>query len=422
MFIPKIIWGIWCDFNKNEDGVLNETLNFFIDRIKQLHPTWQINIITKWNVLLDYVKNENTINELLNNSNISAAHKSDMIRFFLLKNFGGVWLDVSTFLIISLDSLIEQPNTDFICYYANEFDVREWFLKPLSEMYEDVAYSERIKTWVDYEENIISLKNKDINFIPENYFICCSKNHKISTIIYNLLENFWANNLKLIVNKNTLCFYLNKYMIELMEQVFNTNIWEFDLIKKFNVKSFDDRNFRLLSNVLECSYFFNYLQMYIAIENYCMENKPYNTIYNIINEHLPNTQAFKDLCIRNACQNIIISFENNKPNILLLSASYNRAGKWSDKLEERLSWDNTYLGTKLASISNNKQAQQLLRELSQEGFMQFKFSSYTRNSKIIPVLMKWYGNQIGGKRKKKSKKHKKRVTKKRRKTLRHRSF
>lgn len=404
--IPKKIWGLWCNFNEKKDGVINETLNFFISIIKNLHPSWEINIITKWDELINYIKEDAVLSNLLDNNFVGAAHKSDMIRYFFLKKYGGVWIDISTFLVAPLDKLIETSNTDFICYYASSIDVREWLFKPLAEFYESVEYKNRIDKWIITEEEFISLKNKNLDFIPENYFICSSPNHKIITLTYDLLTEFWSNNLQLINSKETLCYYQDAYIVYLIEDIFNTHIMEINLFKRFNNKTFDERNYKLLFNTFDCGYLFNYLQLYIAIESYCELNKPYKLDY-LEKPIEKETNAFKDLCINNWCKDIQISFNNGTPNILLLSAAYNRAAKWSDNLEERLSWDNTYLGNKIKSITSQEQAEQMLKEFEDNGLTQFKFGAYTRNSKIIPNLMKWYKKEQNAGRKKKNKKTKK---------------
>ena len=119
MTIPKIIWAIWCNFDNKTDGILNERLTYFKDRIIQQHPGWTVNIITKWNELLDYIKEDEHLMKIFNNSFISAQHKSDAIRFFLLQKYGGFWIDISTFLLTPLDIYYEkQPNATFITYYT----------------------------------------------------------------------------------------------------------------------------------------------------------------------------------------------------------------------------------------------------------------------------------------------------------------
>ena len=70
----------------------------------------------------------------------------------------------------------------------------------------------------------------------------------------------------------------------------------------------------------------------------------------------------------NNCNNLILKVEDEY--ILLLSASYNRLGKWSNKLEERLSWNNTYLGNKLKLIKDMNTQDAIFNDLINNGFYQ----------------------------------------------------
>ena len=117
MSIPKKIWALWCNFKDKADGVLNPRLTYFKNRIVQQHPGWEINIITSWDQLIEFISDNETLLDLLDNPIVGGAHKSDAIRFYLLNKFGGFWLDISTFLFTSLDIYYEiQPKATFIGY------------------------------------------------------------------------------------------------------------------------------------------------------------------------------------------------------------------------------------------------------------------------------------------------------------------
>ena len=36
MSIPKIIWALWCNFDKKTDGMLTDSIRYFKDRIIKL--------------------------------------------------------------------------------------------------------------------------------------------------------------------------------------------------------------------------------------------------------------------------------------------------------------------------------------------------------------------------------------------------
>ena len=90
--------------------------------------------------------------------------------------------------------------------------------------------------------------------------------------------------------------------------------------------------------------------------------------------------------------------------------------KWGHSIEERISFDNAYIKERLDSINNKNDADQLIIDINEMGIYQIKFSSWTRNSPIIQLLMLKYPNvssTFGGKLKKKyTKKYKNRKYKK----------
>uniref|UniRef100_A0A6C0IGK5 Uncharacterized protein n=1 Tax=viral metagenome TaxID=1070528 RepID=A0A6C0IGK5_9ZZZZ len=92
MSIPKIIWALWCNFDKKTDGLLTDSIRYFKDRIIEQHPEpeWQVNIITNWENLISYISKNEVLMKILNNEFVISAHKSDAIRFFLLSEYGGV--------------------------------------------------------------------------------------------------------------------------------------------------------------------------------------------------------------------------------------------------------------------------------------------------------------------------------------------
>jgi hypothetical protein len=417
MPIPKIIWALWCNFNHKSDGVLSDDLIFFTDRIKTIHPGWDIHIITRWAELMDYIREDDLLTRVVNNTHIGGAHKSDMIRFFLLRNYGGCWIDISTFLVSPLDHLIEQ-NTDFICYYANANDTTDWILKTTSDIYEQFTYTQRTELSNDIKGEFISFKpeNEDFNFIPENYFICASKDHPIIINVYGQLTAFWGGCIDKIHNSNDLCFYQNLNVYQSFSTIFNNNIFDLVLFKNMyeprlndfldfehtnkNIVNPKDSIYQLMKNTFDCGYLFNYLHMYLGIVWYCKKHAPYNVEItsrndeNIatINETHENSKFFNILCSDRLkpCNDLVIHLRG-KPSVTLLSATYNRAGKWSDLMEERLSWNKTFLGEMISNIETPEQATEALHVFDQLGLTQFKFGAWTRDSPVIKKLKKWYG-------------------------------
>jgi hypothetical protein len=420
MSIPKIIWAVWCDFKNKKDGVLNERLTYFKQRIISQHNGWQINIISSWDELIGYVRENKILLELLNNEFVGGAHKSDFIRFFLLNKFGGFWLDISTFLFTSLNIYYTvQPNATFIGYYTPPFMVEEIIFSSLGDMFDNVKYNEIVKKFKSKQTEYIKLNDKydKYPFIPENFFIASVPNHPVTSDIFQQLSDFWSLALPDIISDETLCYEINKLMNVLASEIFDLNTLDFTLINTFNQNTdITDKKFsmKLLDNVWHCGYVFNYLQMYKAIVNYIINSK--NTITQEQNINEFKSEYNQDLCSSdgaiNACQNIVVKEENGN-TLYLLSLSYNRLIKWANTMNERITFDNTYIRKMIDDVNKNiLTKQQLIDNIVSMGIYQIKFSSWTRGSNIIEKFMNMYPvnlTQSGGKYK--SRRNKKGKTK-----------
>ena len=138
----KIIHILWLNFNDKKDGVLDSTLKFFKDRIEELHKKddgWTINFISKWDECLKSIENAQWLRDLLDNEYVGAAHKSDALRYYYLNKMGGVWVDISTFLVSPLDKLVEQNKNGFTCYYMPSDVCASWLIKLSSDIFEEIT-------------------------------------------------------------------------------------------------------------------------------------------------------------------------------------------------------------------------------------------------------------------------------------------
>ena len=434
MSIPKIIWAIWCNFTKKENGELTDQLIYFKDRIIQQHPEWQVNIITEWDILIGYINENPLLLDLINNPIVIAAHKSDLIRFFLLNKFGGFWIDLSTFLFTSLNIYYEkQPNAKFICYYTPPFMVEEILFSSLNEMFDSIKFNEIVQKFKPKQNRYIDLNDeyKNYQFIPENFFIACTPGHPIVDSIFNQMTTFWEATLPYIENKQTLCYHINLLMKQLGGEVFLINNLDYDLTKTYSSNDITNKEFlyHSLDNVWHCGYVFNYLQMYIAIVNYIKAQNL--TITQETNQNELTNQYTGDLCSIdgniNACKNIIATDESDGSTLYLLSLSYNRLIKWANTMDDRISFDNTYISNLVDNIGKTQglTKEKLIQDMVNMGIYQIKFSSWTRKSDIISKFMAIYPNnemlppiQTAGKTKKrkikktKNKKNKNQKTKK----------
>ena len=428
MSIPKKIWAIWCDFKNKKDGVLNEQISYFKDRIIKQHPSWEVNIIVSWDVLMRYISTNTFLMNLINNEFVNPAHKSDSIRFFLLKEYGGFWLDISTFLFKPLDVYYElQPNAKFIGFYTPPFMVEEIIFSFLGDMFDNVKYDEVVKKFKPHQANYITLneKYKKYPFIPENFFIASTPNHEIVTDTYNQLEEFWTTAFPNITSAETLCYEINKLMNNLANEIFDINDINYTMSTLFDSKDITNDKFSLktLDNIWHCGYVFNYLQMYKSIVKYMIKND--SVITQETNENTFSDPEYSQntdiLCSMdkniNACKNIVAT---DKDNVLyFMSLSQHRLIKWANTMNDRISFNNTYINALIHLVQKKELTDtDLIEKIVKMGIYQIKFSSWTRDSNIIPKLMEIYPNDEG---KGKGKKNKKQKTKKRKQKKRNNS-
>jgi hypothetical protein len=409
---PKIIHFLWIDFNNETDGILDETLIFFKNRIEQLHPIkngWTINFISSWNKCLETIKNVKWLNDLVNNKNVGAAHKSDALRYYYLYTIGGIWIDISTFLVSSLDELVIQNNEGFTCYYMPSDVCASWLIRMPSDIFENITLKQYYSTIIPKQNKVINIKDKNFDFISENYFLISSKGNEVCKNVYEQLQTFWIQALPNIQSKQNYCYELNKLMFDLFKKAYNINVVGFPYIDLVEAKLSDIEGMKeiILKEYFDCSYFFNYIQLYLAIRDYSKANN--GTLTNLHNSdkktkiiNLPELSSFsKELCNGYSCNNKVISFRNEKKNIHLLSASYNRLSKWSDVREKRINWEDTIVGN---IIKYEDDPNTVLRILKDHEITQLKYSSYTRSRsdsiRRLKILFSNYIKTSGGKKNK----------------------
>ena len=111
--IPKKIWLFW---NESLDKAPN-IVKFCVNTIYKLCPDYEINVLSLENYK-KYVEDQIIIS-LMDNEEIKINHKSDLIRFYLLYKYGGIYLDSSIIILQSFDWLnnFDYNNFDFVIYY-----------------------------------------------------------------------------------------------------------------------------------------------------------------------------------------------------------------------------------------------------------------------------------------------------------------
>jgi hypothetical protein len=190
--IPRTIWMFWDKIEIPID------IQNIIDHNKKVLTDWEI-IILNNNTIHDYIKEfpkkYNSISRI--------QQKSDWIRLYLLKNYGGVWSDISIIYndVSKINKLWEQsPNYDYTAFYKGE---------KLNGIYE----------------------------IVENWFIMCEKNSKIISLYLNeyekaIEEGFLSYKKRIIeegtiINKNNnthnhiyfIAYYCLQHVLQHLKQI-----------------------------------------------------------------------------------------------------------------------------------------------------------------------------------------------------------
>ena len=325
---------------------------------------------------------------MLKNSNLGGAHKSDILRFYYLYTQGGVWVDISTFFVVSINDLVEENKDGFTCFYVPHKVCQTWIYNPLAMLY-DLLPVDNILGLSKYVHSNIADKYKTFTFIPESYF--CISNAR-NPICYTILQNYktFHDNADIKSSKENFINSRNEYTHNLCCDIFDneTGILNPIIEQLKNVYTTKEKKGEFLNKMYDGGYLFIYLMMFVAIAEYSLEkNMTPKKIDNVIRTKVLSKAKsdIKNICDADACFDIILS--NNEDSTIakihLLSASYNRLGKWSNNLSQRMSWNDTLAGN---IIDNAKNEGDLLRDLTKIDIKQLKFGSWTRDSPIIPKL------------------------------------
>lgn len=162
--IPEVIWIYW-----ENDTIDSPTVGVCLQRIKELHPGFIINVLNKKNIG-DYIS---TSLEVVYNETLPAANKSDWIRLKLLQLYGGIYIDASVLLMEDLNwvcKLNETHLTEAIVYYteSNTTDIsypiiETWMIgaKPQSKFIND---------WLTEYENCLNSTHPGIYYTKSPHF------------------------------------------------------------------------------------------------------------------------------------------------------------------------------------------------------------------------------------------------------------
>lgn len=151
----KTIYILWYQGFNNAPDLVNKCVNSW----KYYNPDWTIILLDESN----YTKYAN-INKYLDitKKNISLTHLSDIIRLLILKKYGGIWADATTFCNKSLDEWLQNYiNEGFFAFDKpwSNLILNTWFLYGGKNSY-------IIEKWLQ-----LTIKYYKINDSAHTYFI-----------------------------------------------------------------------------------------------------------------------------------------------------------------------------------------------------------------------------------------------------------
>lgn len=146
--LPKIAWSYWNNEN------LPEQIQHIVDNNREKLAGWKYIIINKNNEA-DYINSEDKPSV----ENLSVEHYSDWIRLYLIKKYGGVWIDISIILNDSLEDIYNKSITsdsELTGFRGKHFEtsytpvIENWFIMAPKG-------SEVIRLWLEEYEKAINM-------------------------------------------------------------------------------------------------------------------------------------------------------------------------------------------------------------------------------------------------------------------------
>lgn len=159
--IEKNIWMIWW---QGVDEKTPKTVVQNIQQIKQLHPDWDVNLITKYNYM-EFVDIPEHMENHIRNNDFSLTHISDYLRIVALEKNGGVYLDCNFFLLKAIDYALEYPFYTIKHGTVSEWHVSKglWTTGLLGAGQKNILFS--------FLKEMYEVYFSDYSFVPSYFFI-----------------------------------------------------------------------------------------------------------------------------------------------------------------------------------------------------------------------------------------------------------
>lgn len=143
--IPKCIWCFW------DSKDLPDTVKISLDTWKHFNPDYKITVVNKKNIK-KLIPNINF--DKIKIAKDSIQKYSDFVRICVLRKYGGIWIDGSSFSTCSFDEWFNKigvkKNTDFIGFYNTQFSKVKYEKKyPMIEnwFFATPKNGKFVKTW-----------------------------------------------------------------------------------------------------------------------------------------------------------------------------------------------------------------------------------------------------------------------------------
>lgn len=187
----KNIFFFWWD-NIDDSPILVKKC---LDRIKKLYPEYKINIISKSNIT-NYIEKDSIELTLLNNNKITIQSFSDLLRFHLIKKYGGIWIDSTVFFIKKIN--FEECISKFNFFTIEDINTKN-----------HLTYKNNHSSW-------------------SSFLIGGKKESPLFECLYELFSNYYLNNYKKIYFLVDACVMLCKvYKIQN------------DVLNKYHLETYD---------------------------------------------------------------------------------------------------------------------------------------------------------------------------------------
>tara|TARA_A100001011_G_C14313551_1_gene846821 strand:+ start:68 stop:2038 length:1971 start_codon:yes stop_codon:yes gene_type:complete len=248
--------------------------------------------------------------QALINKNIDPARRSDVFRFFILKQLGGCWIDSTTVLFKNIYDFIEDMNFAVpFMPWENGIDL------VFSIDFKNIERARDEKKDANYKKMLTDTQSKGVNVdtldvvekdeinpkkipfksqshwkssvnmkppdptqylsvIPENYFVASTKQHPITVATYHSLKQLWKPIFELAgpsdkLNTKDLSDMIAKYTRSI-------SVGKFFTYKNNLYDTSDEEQYlapwKLLGGANMTSYLVNYIQLYNAINDYGCRN------------------------------------------------------------------------------------------------------------------------------------------------------